>query len=553
MTSENTISNGLTQLLLGKILITSSMTRNTMMFTIDSPDDQWYTRGTAISVPNTVIQLAIENSSHLEQSSLALETPAEHQPLVTRNTLVYTKPTVNLAPVIGTKMHLSFVKMAIPACKVLLAPLTKCNTELIFLSGLGGRYLHWVFNYVAASEPAFEEPGEHIPEEDAEEEMTEEGSVSFLEHNLKCHEYNSASEAQGELELMLKEAMDDNMFATTVFTKFPDLAPEIQDMIWDFTTEEKRIIEVHLWKSCAKWMIIYASTDAKNPSILSVCKAARERGLLKYKALTVNNSWRRDKKMYDDNQEKLGLPLNFIGPEASATNFRCYINYDRDTIFINTEHSRANEDVFPSGTQTWREAFGYQFLKDLYFSSAGDQIKNIAIDYRVAEKWLDTGRRNWQYCQVFAAMPLLTKLEIVWADHRGLEDLIEKECCTRKYMVVEGAPKPLANEDRYGAKFPCEGLHRRVKNFKEIGSSAGDQRDNCAFEQFASGKTSVTWKENIMSAVRDNRPRNPVGSDPFHFVGGKSRYRDLDDLKLSQVCAEREKKQANLHEASCNH
>ncbi|KAB8300079.1 hypothetical protein EYC80_000311 [Monilinia laxa] len=347
--------------------------------------------------------------------------------------------------------------------------------------------------------------------------------------------------------------MEYDMFSKDVFHKFPELAPELQDMIWDFATKVERTIEVHLWKRCAEWMIVYASTDVKNPAILSVCKAARGRGLRKYKVLTVDNSWRRDKTMYDNNQERQGLPLNFVGPEAAATKFKCYINYDRDTIFINTEHSLANEDAFPSGTETWREAFGYQFLKDLYFSSAGEKLKSLAIDYRVAEKWLNSDRDNWQYCQVFACMSKLSNLAVVWTDHKGLEHLIDKECCTTKLITFEDTAKPLSHEDRYGAKFPCQGVHRRVKNLKEISISAGDSGDNCAFEKFASGKTSTTWKENIMSAIRDNRPHNPVGSDPFHFVNGKSRYRDLDDLDISQVCVEREESEADTQEACCDH
>ncbi|KAA8572649.1 hypothetical protein EYC84_003245 [Monilinia fructicola] len=554
MSSENTISNGLAQLHLGEILDTSSMNRNATTSTTVSPDEQWSTTIPAAPVADTVVQSTMESYSPLEQSTSTLKNLTE-QEVVSEDTLGSPNPTVDLPPVIGTKMHLSFVKMAIPACKDLLAPLTKFNSEVAFLGAIGGRYLHWVFNYVSVSEPAFAEPEEHTPENDSEGEgeMTEEETLSFLEYNLKCHEYNSANTAQEELEDMLKEAMDYDMFSKDVFQKFTELATELQDMIWDCATEEERTIEVHLWKRCAEWMIVYASSDVKNPAILSVCKAARVRGLRKYQVLTVDNSWRRDKTMYDDNQERLGLPLDFVGPEAAATNFKCYINYDRDTIFINTEHSLANEDAFPSGTETWREDFGYQFLKDLYFSSAGEQLKTLAIDYHVAEKWLNSGRNNWQYCQVFACMSKLRNLAVVWTDHERLEDLIEKECCTTKLITFEDAAKPLSHEDRYGAKFPCQGVHRRVKNLKEISSSAGEIGDNSLFENFASGKTSATWKENIMSAIRDNRPRNPVGSDPFHFINGKSRYRDLNDLDISQVCVEREESGADMHGASCNH
>ncbi|RAL67647.1 hypothetical protein DID88_008396 [Monilinia fructigena] len=554
MSLENTIFNGLAQLHLGETLDTSSMNRVATGSITLSPGEQWHITTPAAPVADAVVKSTMENDSPFEQFTPTPNNLAEEQ-LVTENALVSSNPTLNLPPVTGTKMHLSFIKMAIPACKDLLAPLRKFNSEVTFMAAIGGRYLHWILNYVSVSEPAFAEPGEHTPEDDSEGEgeMTEEGSLSFLQYNLRCHEYNSANVAQEELEGMLKEAMEYDMFSKDVFQKFPELVPELQDTIWDFATEVERTIEVHIWKRCAEWMILYASTDIKNPAILSVCKAARGRGLRRYKVLAVDNSWRRDKTMYDNNQERQGLPLNFVGPEAAATNFKCYINYGRDTIFINTEHSLANEDSFPNGTETWREAFGYQFLKHLYFSSAGEKLESLAIDYRVAEKWLNSGRNNWQYCQVFACMSKLSNLAVVWTDHEGLEHLIEKECCTTKLITFEDAAKPLSHEDRYGKNFPCQGVHRRFKNLKEISSSAGDSGDSCAFEEFASGKTTITWKENIMSAIKNHRPRNPVDSDPFHFVNDKSRYRDLDDLDISQVCVEREESEADMHGVSRDH
>lgn len=447
---------------------------------------------------------------------------------------------------IGAEMQLSFVKIAIPGCKDLLGPLTRCNTQVTFLAPIpGGRKLHWMFSYASKSTPVFEDPllKENLPKEHVEGETAEEKCGRLNEHNLRYVEYHMSFKAQEELGAMLKEAMDDNMFSKPLFPRFLELAPELQDIIWDKAMEEERIIEVHFWKRCAKWVIIDASTDAKNPTVLSVCKAARARGLRKYKALTVDNSWRRDKEMYDDRQRLLGLPLDFVGSEAATTNFNCYINYESDTIFINTDHSRAYTDALLTGEETWREDFGYQYLKDLFFSSAGDQIKNLAIDYRVAEKWLNTGRKNWQYCQVLAAMPQLSKLAVAWTDHKGLEEVVEKDCCGTEFIVIEPG-QVLTNDERYGMSFPCDGEHRRAKSLKDIENIAVDLEEDCAFRRFVSGKTPSTWKANMTVAVRENRPRNPADYilDSFHFINGKSRYRDLDELEISQVFIEREEK-----------
>ncbi|ESZ91983.1 hypothetical protein SBOR_7640 [Sclerotinia borealis F-4128] len=314
-------------------------------------------------------------------------------------------------------------------------------------------------------------------------------------------------------------------------------------------------------KSVSKYILVYISVSVpvseftsncssfKHPALLSVCRVARERGLKKYQVLTVQNSWKRDKKMYDERNEEVerlghGLTNPFIGPEAATTNFKCYINYDWDTVFINTTHSRIYDDALPDGAETWREDVGYQFLKDLYFSPAGDQIQSLAIDYSVAAKWLDTGRNNWKYCQVLAAMPQLSKLAVAWTDYQGLEGILEKECCDVEIVSVEPGRK-LTNEERYCPKFPCGDYHRHVKKFKAMGSLAPNFEETSPGEQFASGKTSTTWKKNIMAAIRERRPRNPAdhAPDSFHFIeGGKSRYRDLDDLELSQVHIEREKK-----------
>ncbi|KAI9646583.1 hypothetical protein NHQ30_004578 [Ciborinia camelliae] len=547
------LCNGLVVLLLAKMLRTSPLnikpSKPTTLFT----KKQRCTEKTPFPLSDTGLVVRIKGSSPFTSLFSAFESLMEEQSKeFSENTQVSVKPTFKEPLVIGTKMQLSFVKIAIPGCPDLLAPLSKCNSEVIFTAAVpGGRMLPWAFNYVSESQAVYEDPEleKNLPECHVNGETSAERSVRFDKHQVECAEYHFASEAQEHLSFMLKEAMEDDMFSQPHFPKFLEFPSEIQCLIWNLVAKEERIIEAHITKRCAEWIIMYASTDVKNPAILSVCQLARVEGLKQYKELTIENSWKRDKKMYDERIEErnvlgLGPDHPFIGPEASTTNFRCYINYDVDTIFINTEHSRIYRDALPHGMDTWREDFGYQFLKDVFFSPAGDQIKNLAIDYRLAEKWLNTGRKNWTFCQVLAAMPLLNKLTIVWADHKGLEGTIEKECCSVGTVKIEPL-RELSHEERYHIKFPCGGFHRRVKEFKEMENAAVDAGgETCAIEDFASGKTSSVWRNNIMAAIREHRPRNPSAYKPdsFHFLeGGKSRYRDLDDLELSQVHVKREK------------
>ncbi|KAF5879443.1 uncharacterized protein Bfra_006652 [Botrytis fragariae] len=374
-----------------------------------------------------------------------------------------------------------------------------------------------------------------------EDETLETNPEQSCKHGLKGIEHQCASRDQEKLML---EDQTQNGFSSEDgchFRKFSEFPLEVQCMIWNFSMEEDRIIEVHITKRCANWMIVYASTDAKNPALLSVCRVARERGLRCYKALSVANSWKRDKKMYDDRQALLGLPLDFVGPEAATTNFRCYINFDRDTVFINSSHFRIYSDALEVGDNTWREDFGYQFLKDLFFSTAGDRIQKLAVDYLLAEKWFDNDRNNWQYCQVLAAMPKLQQLAIVWTGYHHFQRVIQNECCrTRQIEIL--TDEALSDEIRYSAKFPSDHHHRVLKfhKMKGLGPYLGE---GWISDRFASGETSITWKGNIITAIQENRPANPANYPPnsFHFTAeGNSRYRDLYKLEFTEVAAERE-------------
>lgn len=139
-------------------------------------------------------------------------------------------------------------------------------------------------------------------------------------YTQKCVEYHY--ESYEKQNLILENSMCNESFPEDgcCFTRFLDFPTEIQCLTWNFSMEEDRIIEVHITKRCLTWMIVYAFTDAKNPAILSVCRVAREQGLKQYKALSVENSWRRDKKIYDDRQQLLGLPSDFVGSGAATTN-----------------------------------------------------------------------------------------------------------------------------------------------------------------------------------------------------------------------------------------
>ncbi|KAF7957752.1 hypothetical protein EAE96_003322 [Botrytis aclada] len=372
------------------------------------------------------------------------------------------------------------------------------------------------------------------------EETLETSPEQSCKHSLECIENQCISRDQEKL--TLKDSARNGFCSEDEcrFRKFREFPVEVQCMIWDFSMEEDRIIEVHITKRCANWMIVYASTDAKNPAILSVCQVARERGLRRYRPLSVANSWKRDKKMYDDRQALLGLPLDFVGPEAATTNFRCYINFDRDTVFINSSHFRIYSDALEVGDNTWREDFGYQFLKDLFFSTAGDQIQKLAVDYLLAEKWFDNDRNNWQYCQVLAAMPKLQQLAIVWTGHHHFQSVIQNECCrTRQIEIL--TDEALSDEVRYSAKFPTDHHHRVLKfhKMKGLGPYLGE---GWISDRFASSETSFTWKSNIITAIQENRPVNPANypANSFHFTAeGISRYRDLYDLEFIEVAAER--------------
>lgn len=101
----------------------------------------------------------------------------------------------------------------------------------------------------------------------------------------------------------------------------------------------------------------------------------------------------------------------------------------------------------------------------------------------------------------------------------------------------------LTDEERYSVKFTPDGLHHRVVKFHEMEGLGSYLGEGWISERFASGETSTTWKKNIMTAIQQNRPVNPANYSPtsFHFIaGGKSRYRDLDDLEFTEVAVERE-------------
>ncbi|CCD51726.1 hypothetical protein BcDW1_8209 [Botrytis cinerea BcDW1] len=375
----------------------------------------------------------------------------------------------------------------------------------------------------------------------SEDETLEASPEQSCTHSLELIGYHCPSRDQEKLMLEFSAEKGFSSEDGCRFRKFPELPPEVQCMIWDFSMEEDRIIEVHITKRCANWMIVYASTDAKNPAILSVCQVSRERGLKSYKALSVANSWKRDKKMYDDRQALLGLPLDFVGPEAATKNFRCYINFDRDTVFINSSHFRIYSDALEAGNNTWREDFGYQFLKDLFFSTAGDRIQKLAVDYLLAEKWFNSDRNNWQYCQVLAAMPRLQRLAIVWTGHHHFQRVIQNECCrTRQIEIL--TDEALSDEVRYNAKFPSD-HHHRVRKFHKMKGLGPYLGEGWVSDRFASGETSITWKSNIVTAIQVNRPVNPANYPPnsFHFTaGGSSRYQDLSELEFTEVAVERE-------------
>ncbi|KAF7907422.1 uncharacterized protein EAF01_005008 [Botrytis porri] len=375
----------------------------------------------------------------------------------------------------------------------------------------------------------------------SEEEILETSPEQSCKHSLESIEHHCTSRDQEKLMLEDPTKNGSSSEDGCRFRKFSELPLEVQCMIWDFSMEEDRIIEVHITKRCANWMIVYASTDAKNPAILSICQVARERGLKRYSPLSVANSWKRDKKMYDDRQALLGLPLDFVGPEAATTNFKCYINFDRDTVFINSSHFRIYSDALEVGDNTWREDFGYQFLKDLFFSTAGDRLQKLAVDYLLAEKWFNNDRNNWQYCQVLAAMPKLQQLAIVWTGHHHFQRVIQNECC-RTTQIEILTNEALSDEIRYSAKFPS-GHHHRILKFHKMKGLGPYLGEGWISDRFASGETSITWKSNIVTAIQENRPVNPANYPPnsFHFTAeGKSRYRDLCQLKLTEVAAERE-------------
>lgn len=385
-------------------------------------------------------------------------------------------------------------------------------------------------------------PNDNMTKLKVEETSNKESSEDSSKHSqvcFECHPQDVCRESYRNQDHVHNQLPSENMSCFPGFAKFP---LEIQCMIWDFSMEEDRIIEVHLTKRCKRWSIFYASTDAKNPAILSVCKIARARGLKHYKALSVANSWKREKQMYDMRRQLLGLPSNFDGPEAATTNFKCYINYYRDTIYINTNHCRIYGDTLEIGNDTWREAFGYQFLKDLFYSSAGQEIQKLAVDYPVAEKWFSNGGDNWKYCRVLASMPQLQKLAIVWTGHHNFPHVFKNECCRLDcYELLPG--EVLTNEERYGIKLPSKTVHHRVLKLHKIAGFASYLGEGWISDRFASGQTSAAWKRNIMTAIQENRPTDPARYPPntFHFLAdGRSRYRDLDDLEFTEVAAERE-------------
>ncbi|KAF7874878.1 hypothetical protein EAF04_002052 [Stromatinia cepivora] len=560
MSSNKMLCNGLAPLLLARILRTSPTNIKTTKPTTPFIERHWCTKRTTFVLSDTGIETKageVSKSSLHSSQTLTVQQPptrvtTDHilvsmdltvqSPMPSNNMLESTQAVTTQQPcTTDIKIQVLSTEVMIPddqdslkseseedigTTSLVCVPREQCLPSAILdILPCKGSMQH--FNML---------------EPDARGWAAEESFENSTKCTKGCVEYHCGSYEKQNL--MMENSMYNEPFSEDgcCFPRFPDFPTEVQCLIWDFSMEEDRIIEVHITKRCVKWMIVYASTDTKNPAILSVCRVAREQGLKQYKVLSVENSWGRDKEMYDERQQLLGLPSDFVGPGAATTNFKRYVNYGRDTVFINSSHFRIYSDALEVGDNTWREAFGYQFLKDLFFSPGGDQIQKLAVDYLLAENWFDNGRNHWQYCQVLAAMPQLQKLDIVWTGHHSLQRVIRNECCrTRQIEILPD--EILTDEERYGVKFTPDGLHHRVFKFHEMEGLGSYLGEGWISERFASGETSTTWKSNIMTAIQQNRPVNPANYSPnsFHFIaGGKSRYRDLDDLEFTEVAVERE-------------